>query len=309
MIGRRWWTPWLWLAPALALLGVFLVYPVVDTFRRSFLDERSKSFVGLDNYRFIIDNPQPLVSDTHSALLNNIMWLTLFTAITVCLGLILAVLSGRVRYEAAAKSAIFIPMAISFVAASVIWRFMYEFNTEIGTVNATVTSLGGEPTAWLQDTGAPHTWLTQRGPDTLPRPIQINNLALILVGVWMWTGFAMVVLSAGLKGISTEVLEAARVDGANEWQIFRRIIVPILSPTIVVVATTLVIQGLKKFDLVWVMTGGRFKTDVVATLFYKEAFRIGDFGVGAALAVVLLLWVLPIMVISIRRFQFQEETR
>jgi alpha-glucoside transport system permease protein len=291
------------------LLGVFLVYPVVDTFRRSFLDERSKSFVGLDNYRFIIDNPQPLVSDTHSALLNNIMWLTLFTVITVSLGLILAVLTGRVRYEAAAKSSIFIPMAISFVAAAVIWRFMYEFNTDIGTVNATVTSLGGEPTDWLRDTGAPQAWLTERGPDTLPRPIQINNLALIFVGVWMWTGFAMVVLSAGLKGISTEILEAARVDGANEWQIFRRIIAPILSPTIVVVATTLVIQGLKKFDLVWVMTGGRFKTDVVATLFYKEAFRVGDFGVGAALAVVLLLWVLPIMVIGIRRFQFQEETR
>jgi alpha-glucoside transport system permease protein len=309
MVGRRWWTPWLWLAPALALLGVFLVYPVVDTLRRSFLDERSKSFVGFDNYRFIIDNPQPLVSDTHSALLNNIMWLTLFTAITVSLGLILAVLTGRVRYEAAAKSSIFIPMAISFVAAAVIWRFMYEFNTDIGTVNAAVTSAGGEPTDWLRDTGAPQTWLTEQGPDTLPRPIQINNFALIMVGVWMWTGFAMVVLSAGLKGISTEVLEAARVDGANEWQIFRRIIVPILSPTIVVVATTLVIQGLKKFDLVWVMTGGRAKTDVVATLFYKEAFRVGDFGVGAALAVVLLLWVLPVMVISIRRFQFQEETR
>jgi alpha-glucoside transport system permease protein len=309
MVGRCWWTPWLWLAPALALLGVFLVYPVVDTFRRSFLDERSKSFVGLDNYRFIIDNPQPLVSDTHSALLNNIMWLTLFTVITVSLGLILAVLTGRVRYEAAAKSSIFIPMAISFVAAAVIWRFMYEFNTDIGTINAAVTSAGGESTDWLRDTGAPQTWLTERGPDTLPRPIQINNLALIFVGVWMWTGFAMVVLSAGLKGISTEILEAARVDGANEWQIFRRIIAPILSPTIVVVATTLVIQGLKKFDLVWVMTGGRFKTDVVATLFYKEAFRVGDFGVGAALAVVLLLWVLPIMVIGIRRFQFQEETR
>ena len=309
MVGRRWWTPWLWLAPALALLGVFLVYPVVDTFRRSFLDERSRSFVGFDNYRFIIENPQPLVSDTHSALLNNIMWLTLFTVVTVALGLTLAVLTGRVRYEAAAKSAIFIPMAISFVAAAVIWRFMYEFNTDIGTVNAAVTSAGGESTDWLRDTGAPQTWLTERGPDTLPRPIQINNLALIFVGVWMWTGFAMVVLSAGLKGISTEILEAARVDGANEWQIFRRIIAPILSPTIVVVATTLVIQGLKKFDLVWVMTGGRFKTDVVATLFYKEAFRVGDFGVGAALAVVLLLWVLPIMVIGIRRFQFQEETR
>ena len=309
MVGRRWWTPWLWLAPALALLGVFLVYPVVDTFRRSFLDERSRSFVGFDNYRFIIENPQPLVSDTHSALLNNFMWLTLFTVITVALGLTLAILTGRVRYEAAAKSAIFIPMAISFVAAAVIWRFMYEFNTDIGTVNAAVTSLGGESTDWLRDTGAPQTWLTERGPDTLPRPIQINNFALIFVGVWMWTGFAMVVLSAGLKGISTEILEAARVDGANEWQIFRRIIAPILSPTVVVVATTLVIQGLKKFDLVWVMTGGRFKTDVVATLFYKEAFRVGDFGVGAALAVVLLLWVLPIMVIGIRRFQFQEETR
>lgn len=309
MVGRRWWTPWLWLAPALALLGVFLVYPVVDTFRRSFLDERSRSFVGFDNYRFIIENPQPLVSDTHSALLNNFMWLTLFTVITVALGLTLAILTGRVRYEAAAKSAIFIPMAISFVAAAVIWRFMYEFNTDIGTVNAAVTSVGGESTDWLRDTGAPQTWLTERGPDTLPRPIQINNFALIFVGVWMWTGFAMVVLSAGLKGISTEILEAARVDGANEWQIFRRIIAPILSPTVVVVATTLVIQGLKKFDLVWVMTGGRFKTDVVATLFYKEAFRVGDFGVGAALAVVLLLWVLPIMVIGIRRFQFQEETR
>ncbi len=130
-----------------------------------------------------------------------------------------------------------------------------------------------------------------------------------MVGVWMWTGFAVVVLSAGLKGISTEVLEAARVDGANEWQIFRRIIVPILSPTIVVVTTTLIIQGLKKFDLVWVMTAGRFDTDVVATLFFKQAFLFRDFGVGAALAVVLLLWVVPIMVISIRRFQFQEETR
>jgi alpha-glucoside transport system permease protein len=309
MVGRRWWTPWLWLAPALALLSVFLVYPVVDTVRRSFLDQRSQSFVGFDNYRFIIDNPQPLVSDTHSALLNNVMWLTLFTVVTVSLGLILAVLSGRVRYEAVAKSAIFIPMAISFVAASVIWRFMYEYNVHIGTVNAAVTELGGHPTAWLQNTGAPQAPFTDFGPSTAPQPIQVNNFALILSGVWIWTGFAMVVLSAGLKGISTEILEAARVDGANEWQIFRRIIVPILSPTIVVVATTLVIQALKKFDLVWVMTGGRFKTDVVATLFYKEAFVIGDFGVGAALAVVLLLWVLPVMLISIRRFQFQEETR
>ena len=309
MIGRRWWVPWLWLAPGLALLVVFLIYPVIDTFRRSFLDGKSEDYVGLDNYEFIINNPNPLVADTHSALLNNFMWLTVFTVITVVLGLVIAVLTARVRYEAVAKSAIFIPMAISFVAAAVIWRFMYEINADIGTVNAVVTSAGLERTAWLQDTGAPQTWLTDVGPDDLPQPFQINNFSLIMVGVWMWTGFAMIVLSAGLKGISTEVLEAARVDGANEWQIFSRVILPILSPTIVVVATTLVIQALKKFDLVFVLTGGRFDTDVVATLFFKQFFQNGEFGQGAALAVVLLLFVVPVMVIGIRRFQFQEETR
>ncbi len=309
MIGRRWWVPWLWLAPGLALLVVFLIYPVIDTFRRSFLDGKSEDFVGLDNYEFIINNPNPLVADTHSALLNNFMWLTVFTVITVVLGLVIAVLTARVRYEAVAKSAIFIPMAISFVAAAVIWRFMYEINADIGTVNAVATSAGLERTAWLQDTGSPQTWLTDVGPDELPQPFQINNFSLIMVGVWMWTGFAMIVLSAGLKGISTEVLEAARVDGANEWQIFSRVILPILSPTIVVVATTLVIQALKKFDLVFVLTGGRFDTDVVATLFFKQFFQNGEFGQGAALAVVLLLFVVPVMVIGIRRFQFQEETR
>lgn len=312
----------MWLSPALLLSAIFLLYPVLDTVRRSFLAEGSDGIftldvfglglvigADLDNYRFIIDNPQPLVADTHSALLNNFMWLTVFTAITVGLGLLIAVLTARVRYEAVAKSAIFIPMAISFVAASVIWKFIYEFNADIGTVNAVLTSVGGDATRWLQDTGAPQTPITNDGPDSLPAPVQINNFALVFVGVWMWTGFAMVVLSAGLKGISTEILEAARVDGANEWQIFRRIILPNLSPTIVVVATTLVIQALKKFDLVWVMTAGKFKTDVVATLFYKEAFLFNNPELGAALAVVLLLWVVPIMVISIRRFQFQEETR
>ena len=309
MVGRRWWIPWIWLAPALAIVGVFLVYPTVDTIRRSFLDDRSQSFVGFANYSSIIANPQPLIGDTHAALLNNALWIVLFTIIVVSFGLLLAVLSGRVRYEAIAKSGVFIPMAISFVAASVIWRFMFEFNTDIGTVNAVVTSFGGDPTAWLQDTGSPQTWFTRAGPDEISGPLQINNFALIGVGVWMWTGFAMVVLSAGLKGISSEVLEAARVDGANEWHIFRRIILPMLSPTIVVVATTLVINALKLFDLVWVMTGGRFDTDVVATLFFKQAFLLRDFGLGAALAVILLLWVVPIMVVSIRRFQFQEEVR
>jgi alpha-glucoside transport system permease protein len=320
MIGRRWWVPWLWLAPTLLLLSVFLIYPAVNTFVTSFLDKDSgngifdlvddpSNFVGLDNYRFIVENPQPLRSDTHSALLNNLLWMILFTAVTVGLGLVVAVLAARVSYESFAKSAIFIPMAISFVALAVIWRFMYVFDADIGTVNAVTTGVGLDPTAWLQDTGSPQTILTDTGPDELPKPFQINNFALIMVGVWNWTGFTMIVLSAGLKGISTEVLEAARVDGASEFQIFRRIIVPILSPTIVVVSTTLVIQTLKTFDLIWVMTGGRFKTDVVATLFFKEAFINRDFGLGAAVAVVLMLFVVPIMLITIRRFQFQEEIR
>ncbi|HEY4668970.1 MAG TPA: sugar ABC transporter permease [Tepidiformaceae bacterium] len=309
MIGRKPWVPWLWMSPALLLLSVYLVYPVLDTLRRSLLDRRSDSWVGLDNYRFIIENPRPLVGDTHSALLNNLLWLVLFPLIAVPVGLILAVLTSRVRYEAVAKSAVFIPMAVSFVAAAVIWRFMYEFNPNIGTLNALVQEIGGDRTAWLQNPNAPYIWLTERGPDSLPGPLQLNNFSIVVVAVWMWTGFTLVVLSAGLKSISTEVLEAARVDGANEWQIFRRIIIPILSPTIVVVTTTLVIQSLKIFDLVWVMTGGRFETDVVATLFFKQAFVVRDFGVGAALAVVLLLAVVPVMVISIRRFQFQEEIR
>jgi alpha-glucoside transport system permease protein len=301
--------PWLWIAPAGFLVVVYLLYPSIDTLRRSFLDARSDNWVGFDNYRFIIDNPNPLAANTHSALWNNLLWLVLFTGIAVPLGLVMAVLTGRVRYEAAAQAAIFIPMAISFVAAAVIWRFIFEFNPAIGTANAITTQFGAEPTAWLQNTGSPWVFATNAGPDTLPGPLQLNNFMLIFVGVWMWTGFAMVVLSAGLKGVPDEIVEAARVDGAGEWSIFHRIIVPILSPTIVVVATTLIIQALKKFDLIWVMTGGRFDTDVVATLFFKEAFVIRNFGVGAALAVVLLLWVVPVMVISIRRFQFEGEQR
>jgi alpha-glucoside transport system permease protein len=308
MIGRKWWTPWIWLSPALILLAVFLVYPSIDTIRRSFYDERSDNWVGFDNYKYIIDDPQPFVSDTHSALWNNVMWLVVFTSLTVILGLIFAILASRVRYEAAAKAAIFVPMAISFVAASVIWKFMYEINPDIGTVNAVATELGKDSTAWLVDDTSPWNWAGV-GSRSDVGPLQVNNISLILVGVWMWTGFAMVVLSAGLKGISTEVLEAARVDGANEWQIFTRIILPLVSPTIMVVTTTLVILALKMFDLIWVMTGGNFDTHVVATLFFEQSFRNRDFGLGAALAVVLLLAVVPVMVVSIRRFQFQEETR
>jgi alpha-glucoside transport system permease protein len=287
--------------PAFLFVTVFLIYPVIDTLRISFFNRNSTEFIGLDNYEYVFTN-----STAQSALLNNVLWLVLFTVLAVGLGLLFAVLSGRVRYEAMAKAAIFIPMAISFVAAAVIWRFMYAYApegfTQIGLINAAGTGVGLEPIAWLVEHPLPYSDVT------LPSPLHTNNFALVAVGVWMWTGFAMVILSAGLKGISTDILEAARVDGAGEWQIFRRIILPVLSPTIAVVATTLVIQALKKFDMVWVMTAGNFETDVVATLMFKQMFNFSDFGRASALAVVLLAAILPIMLISIRRFRAQEES-
>ncbi len=307
MIGRNRWAPLVWLSPALVMLGAFLVYPSIDTIRRSFLDARSQSPVGFDNYRYIAENPQPLAADTHSALLNNLLWLVVFPGAVVLAGLILAVLMDRVRYEAVARSFVFVPMAISFVAAAVIWKFMYEFNPDVGTLNAIITSLGGHSTAWLQDTHGLQTWFTSAGPDTWVQPFQINNASLITVGVWMWTGFAVVVFAAALKGIPAELLEAARVDGANEWQVFWRIMLPSIRPTIVVVSTTLIIQSLKIFDLIFVMTGGRFHSDVVATLFYRESFVFRNFGVGGALAVLLLIAVVPALVLGIRRFQLEGE--
>ena len=293
--------PWIWILPAFLFIAVFLVYPVIDTLRISLMNNDSSAYVGLENYQFVFTN-----SATQSALLNNVLWLALFTVLAVGLGLIIAVLTGRVRYESLAKAAIFVPMAISFVAAAVIWRFMYAFKpegfTQIGLVNAAGTGVGLEPIAWLVEHQLPYI------DQLLPMPLYTNNFALIAVGVWMWTGFAMVVISAGLKGIPTEVMEAARVDGASEWQIFWRILLPMLSPTIAVVATVLVIQALKKFDMVWVMTAGNFGTDVVATLMFKEMFNFRDFGRAAALAVILLVAILPIMLITIRRFRRQEET-
>ncbi len=295
-------TAWLWLLPALVFIGVFLVYPMADTFRISFMNASSTEFIGGSNYVEIFTNP-----NMQNTLLNNVLWIVLFSVLSVGLGLIIAVLTGRVRYESSAKAAIFIPMAISFVAAAVIWKFVYSYRPpgfdQIGLANAVTGLFGLPPVSWLIEQPLPY------GGPLLPSPLHTNNFALILVGVWMWTGFAMVILSAGLKGIPTEVLEAARVDGASEWQIFWRIIVPILSPTIGVVATTLIIQALKKFDVVWVMTAGNYGTEVVATLMYKEMFNYLNFGLSAALAVVLLVSIFPFMVYSIRRFQTQEQVR
>ena len=297
--ARKSYVHWLWLLPALVFIAVFLVYPVVDTFRLSLMNSDSTAYVGLDNYVYVFTN-----KTTQDALLNNVLWLSLFTLLAVGLGVLLAVLTGRVRYESAAKALIFVPMAISFVAAAVIWRFVYSYRpegfTQIGLLNAAGTSVGLPPVGWLVEQKIAYIG------QLLPTPLHTNSFALVAVGVWMWTGFAMVILSAGLKGIPTEVIEAARVDGASEWQVFWRVILPILSPTIAVVAATLIIQALKTFDIVWVMTAGNYDTDVVATLMYKEMFNFRNFGQAAALAVILLMAILPIILVNIRRLRVQE---
>ena len=281
--------PWLWIAPALSFLGFFLVYPTINTVLLSLQDKFSKAFVGLANYQYFFSNPDTLIS-----LRNNVIWIVLLTALAVGLGLIIAVLVDRVRYEPAAKSVIFLPLAISFVGAGIIWRFVYDYapagEPQTGLLNAAVTATGLPPQTWLQD--AP-----------------TNTIALIIVAVWIWTGFCMVILSAALKSISPELMEAARVDGANELQVFRRITFPLLLPAVAVVATTIVITALKAFDIVYVMTSGNFDTNVVANQMYKELFTNGQPGRASAIAVVLLVLIVPVMFINIRRFREQEAIR
>lgn len=287
------WTvrPWLWLAPALAFLGLFLVYPAIHTMVLSLKDARSAEFVGLQNFVFAFTNRAMLI-----AFRNNVLWLIFFTGLTVGVGLLMAVLTDRVPYESVAKSVMFLPMAISFVAAGVIWKFVYEFRPagvpQIGLLNAVLTALIPEfqPVAWLVD-------------------LRVNNFALIMVAVWVWVGFCLVILSAALKGIEPELPEAARVDGANEWQVFWHIIIPLLSTTIVVVATTMVIIALKAFDVVYIMTNGNFNTEVIASRMYKEMFNFRHTGRASAIAVILFAATVPVMVANIRRFRRQEAMR
>jgi alpha-glucoside transport system permease protein len=279
--------PWIWIAPAIVLVAIFLFYPMLNTIWLSFFNADSSRFVGLNNYRYIFTSPHMLI-----ILKNNLLWLVLGTTATITLGLIIAVLVDRVRFESQIKAAIFVPMAISLVGAGVIWRFIYQYSapnqTQIGLLNAIVTALGGQPQAWLIIPG----W---------------NNIALIVAYVWMWTGFCMVILSAALKSIPSDILEAARTDGANSLTIFWRITVPMISPTIAVVATTMIINILKIFDIVYVMTGGNYHTSVVAVEYYLRIFTFGWFGVGSALTVLLLLAVIPVMIINIRRFRTQKQ--
>jgi len=283
------WSPWLWVGPAVVLVLIFFVYPLIVTILYSFQNADSTQFVGLKNYQTIFTDSNML-----DVLKNNLLWLVLGTLLTVGLGLIVAVLVDRVKIESVIKSALFVPMALSFVAAGIIWRFVYIFEpanqTQIGLLNAILAIFKIPPQAWLINT-------------------TFNNFALILVYTWMWTGFCMVILSAALKGIPDEIIEAAKIDGASRLTMFWRVTVPMISPTLGVVTTTMIINILKIFDVVYVMTGGNYKTSVVAFEFYNQLFNFGNYGLAAALAVLLTLTILPVMYINVRRMRAEEKQR
>jgi alpha-glucoside transport system permease protein len=283
--------PWVFIGPAVAVVGLFLVFPAVDTVRRSFLGPASENFVGLDNYGYLVSS-----SAVREAITNNVMWLVIVPTVSVAIGLAVAVLADRLsdRWEKISKSMIFLPMAISFVGASTIWLFVYAWRSpgtgQIGVLNAIWTAFGGQPVPWVQNQA-------------------INDFALMLIMIWLQAGFAMVLLSAAIKNVPTETIEAARIDGANEVQIFWRVVVPQIKSTIVVVTTTILILVLKIFDIVYVMTNGNFGTDVIANLFIREMFNNGQFGRAAVIVVLLMLITIPFMIVNIRRFREQEAQR
>jgi alpha-glucoside transport system permease protein len=278
--------PWVFVGPALILLAVYLLYPGAATFARSFFD--AKGAFTFDNYA-VMTTP-----DMIETLRNNVIWLVVATGGSVLLGLVIAALFDRVRRESLAKTFIFLPLAISLIGASVIWGFMYAWQPagrpQIGLLNAIITGFGGEPVPFFT---------------TNP----LNIFAEIVIMIWLQTGFAMVVLSAAIKGVSTEIMEAARLDGANERQLFFQIIVPSIRGSIITVTTTIAIVTLKIFDIVYVTTGGRFGDDVVANRMFHEMFQFFNDGRAAALATLLFVAVLPVMYLNLRNFRRQQVER
>lgn len=304
--------PWLYLLPAIIIMSVFILYPMINTINLSFKNADSSASAAttcregeacwgvFENYRYALTAELDLTNaktawDSFwlSSYGNMFKWLIVMVSSTVGLGLIFAVLVDRIKHEALAKSIIFMPMAISFVGAGVIWKFMYNYGTsqvQIGLLNAIITKLGFEPVSFLSK-------------------IPLNTFMLILVGIWMWTGFCMTILSSAIKSIPEEVIEAAHIDGANNFQTFIKIQIPIIMPTIVVVITTMVINVLKLFDIVYVMTGGNFSTEVIATRMYTEMYTNSQYGRGTAIAVILVVLIIPFIIMNIRRFAKQEAAR
>jgi len=290
--GRNWSTL-LFLGPAAVLLIVFLVYPTIYTIILSFNRGRRGEFtswVGLKNYQDLLGGDPDFLDLSHfppsGALFNNVLWIIFYVGFVLFLGLVVAVMATRVRYESIIKAVVFVPMAVAATALGIIWLFVYSPDRNIGLLNAILGVAHVGPISFLGDTA----WV---------------NAALIGVGVWGSVGFATVILSAAIKAIPTEIMEAARTDGANERQIFTRIIVPMVSLPMSVLAVTLIVNVIKLFDLIFVMTGGGPGTAsrVVAFTMYQESFPSGQFGKGAAVAVIMLIILIPLMIFNLRRFR------
>jgi len=277
--------------PALLILFWALALPTLRTLRLSFMDATGSKFVLFDNYAFAFTDPIMLQSFR-----NNLLWMIFGTLSCVVLGIIIAVLADRSKAERLIKSLIFMPMVISFVGAGVIWKFIYAYKGEgvniadIGILNAIVTSLGGQAQAWLL------------------MPFW-NNFFLIIIMVWLQTGYSMVIISSAIKAIPVSLNEAARVDGANAFQIFFNITIPTIMPTIITVSTTILIFSLKLFDIVRVMTGGNYGTNVIANEFYLRQFTHGNSGQASAIAIVLLVVIIPVLIYNLRQFKGRKALR
>jgi alpha-glucoside transport system permease protein len=291
------WQALLFLGPAVVLLAALVVYPVVYTIVYSFGNTNSRlevtRWVGFDNYERLFTRDKEFLNldvfPPSGAFINNLKWVVLYTSVSLALGLLIAILAARVRYESMVKAIIFIPMAISATAVAIIWKFVYDPDPNVGSLNAFISNFGLDPVAWYGRA-------------------DVVNYALIFAYVWASTGFATVVISAALKGISEEVIEAARTDGASEWDIFRRIQLPLLSLPVSVVTVWLLINVIKVFDIIYVMTGGGpgGASEVIAFSMVDETFTNGEGGYGAAIAVVMLALIIPIMAFNIRRFRSER---
>ena len=277
-----------YLAPTLLMLLIGLVYPGVRTIYQSFFDAAGSAFIGFDNYLTIFTD-----SDQLTVLRNTVFWVVVTPFVATGVGLLYAILVDKAKMESFAKALIFLPMAISFVGASIIWKFVYEFRPDqanvkqIGLLNQVLVWLGGSPQQWLVDS-------------------PLNTFLLIVVMIWIQAGFAMTVLSAAIKAIPDDIIEAARLDGVGPWGMFRFVTLPAIRPAVVVVLTTIGIGTLKVFDIVRTMTGGQFDTSVIANEFYSQSFRSDNQGLGSALAVLLFVLVIPIVAYNIRQIRSSE---
>lgn len=282
--------PYALLFPAAAVITLFLIYPAITSVYASFYNKDSTEFVGFGNFVTLFTNPIFL-----QTLLNNLLWIAFAPALIVIFGLLIAVLADRLKpgQEKVAKSLIFLPMAISMVGAATIWNLIYAFkpadSPQIGLLNQMLVLFGGEPQAWLQIQG----W-------------HFNTFLLMVVFIWMQVGYAMVLLSAALKGVPEDTIEAGRIDGATERQIFFRVIVPQAWPTVITVFITVLISALKVFDIVYTMTNGQNNTNVLANMFYNTMYKSFNTGQASAIVVVLLIAVIPVLVYQVRQFRIQE---